>query len=173
MDSTTDHSPVPLLLFFLFPCFFGLADNQVLSLSVKRSIAGAQMAYAKSLDQRLFEALTGNHGLLLSAQDVEDMLLIDDAIGTRVSNAAASEAGHPVARDAEHVRVFWEIMNALFYCTGILGLLFFLLIVHQKWEDAPVPQDCGLFHKRNFMLLFLSNTLGFASLGGIVYAVHA
>ncbi len=45
-----------------------------------------------SVEQRLFEAYTSNKGLRLTADDV-DSLVHDDAIGTRITNQAAIEAG--------------------------------------------------------------------------------
>ena len=47
----------------------------------------------KSLEQRLFEAYSSRSGVNLSADDVWKMVVKDDAIGTRISNAAAQEAG--------------------------------------------------------------------------------
>ena len=46
----------------------------------------------KTLEQRLYEAYRKGRGLMLSADDV-DSLVFDDAIGTRISNEAAEQAG--------------------------------------------------------------------------------
>lgn len=46
----------------------------------------------KSIEQRLFEAFVNYRGMRLSAEDVSK-LVHDDAIGTRISNQAAIEAG--------------------------------------------------------------------------------
>lgn len=48
----------------------------------------------KSLEQRLYEAFRENRGMLLNREDVES-LCFDDAIGTRIANAACSEADVP------------------------------------------------------------------------------
>jgi len=45
-----------------------------------------------SVEQRLFEAYTSGKGMRLTADDV-DSLVHDDAIGTRITNQAAIEAG--------------------------------------------------------------------------------
>lgn len=50
------------------------------------------MSQEKSLEQRLFEAFVNCRGMRLSVVDV-DRLVRDDAVGTRISNKAASEAG--------------------------------------------------------------------------------
>lgn len=46
----------------------------------------------KSLEQRLFEAFNTGRGMRLSRADVFD-LVKDDAIDTRISNKACTEAG--------------------------------------------------------------------------------
>lgn len=48
---------------------------------------------SKSLEQRIYEAFHANRGMKLSAVDVHN-LLVDDAVDTRVTNAAAQEAGN-------------------------------------------------------------------------------
>ena len=45
-----------------------------------------------SLERRLFEALVNHRGIVLSKDDVFE-LLFDDAIGTRITNQACAEAG--------------------------------------------------------------------------------
>ena len=50
----------------------------------------ARMA-EKSLEQRLFEAYNAEKGLVLSAYDVQSLVL-DDAIGTRITNEACAQA---------------------------------------------------------------------------------
>lgn len=45
----------------------------------------------RSIEQRLFEAFMGQKGLRLSFEDVWD-LVKDDAIATRITNAATTEA---------------------------------------------------------------------------------
>lgn len=46
----------------------------------------------KSVEQKLFEAFSGNHGVRLTIQDVFS-LVKDDAVGARITNIAASESG--------------------------------------------------------------------------------
>lgn len=46
----------------------------------------------KSVEQKLYEAFCGNRGTMLTAADVEH-LVVDDAVGTRISNAACLAAG--------------------------------------------------------------------------------
>lgn len=53
----------------------------------------------KSLEQRLFEAFVNCRGMRLSAVDVA-RLVMDDAIGTRISNKAAIEVGAPEGESA-------------------------------------------------------------------------
>jgi len=48
---------------------------------------------AKSVEQKLFEAFQNGRGVRLSAEEVWALVCPDDAIGTRLSNAAADEAG--------------------------------------------------------------------------------
>lgn len=50
------------------------------------------MSAKKSLEQRLYEAYQSGKGLILSAEDV-DRLMFDEAIGTRITNRAASQLG--------------------------------------------------------------------------------
>lgn len=45
------------------------------------------------LDKRLFEAFRKRRGILMTSQEVYDLVYRDDAISTRISNAAALEAG--------------------------------------------------------------------------------
>lgn len=47
----------------------------------------------KSLEQRLYEEWRDGRGVRLSADDVHKLVGKDDAIGTRITNAAATEAG--------------------------------------------------------------------------------
>lgn len=47
----------------------------------------------KSVEQKLFEAWTKHRGCRLSERDITDLITVDDAIRTRISNAAAGEAG--------------------------------------------------------------------------------
>jgi hypothetical protein len=49
-------------------------------------------AASKSLEQRLYEAWREGHGIRLTISDIDE-LMIDDAISTRVSNTASTEAG--------------------------------------------------------------------------------
>lgn len=48
---------------------------------------------AKSVEQRLFDAFQRGRGLRLTADEVWALVGPDDAVGTRISNAAADEAG--------------------------------------------------------------------------------
>ena len=50
------------------------------------------MSKQKSVEWKLWEAFRYGKSVSLTAKDVA-RLLIDDAIGTRISNAAATEAG--------------------------------------------------------------------------------
>lgn len=52
----------------------------------------------KTLEQRLYEAYRDSRGMRLSAADV-DSLVGDDAVGTRITNKAATEAGLPESGD--------------------------------------------------------------------------
>lgn len=45
----------------------------------------------KSLEQRLFEAYASGRGMRLTASDVFELVAMNDAIGTRITNAAAGE----------------------------------------------------------------------------------
>ncbi len=47
----------------------------------------------KSVEQRLYEAFRDNQGLRLTPQEVQILVGPDDAIRTRLSNAAATERG--------------------------------------------------------------------------------
>ena len=42
----------------------------------------------KTVDQRMFEAFIGDRGMRLTADDIRRLLICDDAIGARVTNAA-------------------------------------------------------------------------------------
>ena len=55
----------------------------------------SEMKLFKSTEQKLFEAFNQGKGVKLTAQDVERLLLTDDAIRVRISNVAATEAGVP------------------------------------------------------------------------------
>ena len=58
----------------------------------------------KTLEQRLYEAYRSGRGLMLSGDDV-DSLVFDDAIGTRISDTAATEAGvGPYGEDSVPIR---------------------------------------------------------------------
>jgi hypothetical protein len=46
---------------------------------------------SKSLEQRIYEAYHKNRGMHLTAEDVES-LVSDDAVATRITNAACTEA---------------------------------------------------------------------------------
>jgi hypothetical protein len=46
-----------------------------------------------SLDRRMYEALRHGKGITLTADELSELVLGDDAIGTRISNAAALDAG--------------------------------------------------------------------------------
>ena len=52
---------------------------------------------SKSVEQRLFEAFHRGDSLSLSADDVQALLLLDDALRVRITNAACAEAGAPEA----------------------------------------------------------------------------
>ena len=47
----------------------------------------------KTVEQRLYEAFRGSQGISLTAEEVENLMLLDNAILTRISNAMAQEAG--------------------------------------------------------------------------------
>lgn len=51
----------------------------------------------KLVEQKLYEAFRARRGVRLTAQDVEDLLVLDDAMQTRILNAACMEAGREEA----------------------------------------------------------------------------
>jgi hypothetical protein len=46
-----------------------------------------------SIERRLYEAFHAGRGIRLTADEVEDLLTLDNAIHTRICNAAATDAG--------------------------------------------------------------------------------
>lgn len=48
---------------------------------------------SKSVERKLFEAYTHDRGVRLTVDDVVDLLVLDDAIRTRITNAACEDAG--------------------------------------------------------------------------------
>ena len=64
------------------------------------------MSTQKSVECKLWEAFRNEKSVRLTAKDV-DKLLIDDAIGTRISNAAATEAGG----DEPLVDCVWQYLD--------------------------------------------------------------
>lgn len=47
-----------------------------------------------SVEQRLYEAFRKGAGVRLSSEDIDNLIGTDDALKTRLTNAAAHEAGH-------------------------------------------------------------------------------
>ncbi len=45
------------------------------------------------LERRIYEALRAGKGIRLSAGELDNLILADDAITTRIANAAMNEAG--------------------------------------------------------------------------------
>lgn len=48
---------------------------------------------SKTVEQKLFNAYTGKRGVRLSPEEVEDLLILDNALRTRISNKACMDAG--------------------------------------------------------------------------------
>lgn len=51
------------------------------------------MGMAKTVEQRLYEAFCRGTGAHLSAEDVDSLVRLDDAVRTRITNTACIEAG--------------------------------------------------------------------------------
>lgn len=70
----------------------------------------------KSLEQRLYEAYLKNSGALLTADDIFDLVVMDDAVGTRICNKAAEEAGGTPDGNsgAIEMRLPWNELGILF-----------------------------------------------------------
>ena len=53
------------------------------------------MRKQKQVEQKLFEAYKNRRGVKLSADDVEKLILLDDAIRMRIARAACEGLGDP------------------------------------------------------------------------------
>lgn len=72
----------------------------------------------RSIEQRLYESYQSGRGLRLSANEVDRLMLLDDAIRTRITNTACTEAGAPEIGqdciDSCHAAKTWRQFVELF-----------------------------------------------------------
>jgi hypothetical protein len=67
---------------------------------------------SKSLERRLFDAYASNRGIKLTAEDVWS-LVNDDAVATRITNAACIDAGiDEVGADCVRYGKTWDELKA-------------------------------------------------------------
>lgn len=65
------------------------------------------MSRRKSVEEKLFEAFSKQRGVTLTADDISRLMLKDNAVRVRVSNAAAMEAGVTTPK-RDRIAVFRE-----------------------------------------------------------------
>lgn len=75
-------------------------------------------------------------------------------------------------RAAELDRLFTQVGWGVAYCVFVIAVLFFLLILHQKWEPLKPKEPSRFWSARNLRLFLFSNSLGFATLGMVIYVVN-
>ena len=84
---------------------------------------------------------------------------------------------HDIVKDKDRAdrmeALFWKAFHGGGYCVMVVGVLFFMMLLHQRWERVQLPAGTPLVNQRNVMLLGISNSMGFGCLGSILYFVGA